>query len=732
MEKDRNDKNIGKKLEGRYEIVERIGEGGMADVYRANDVVDGKPVAVKILKKEFAENEEFLRRFRNESKATALLSHPNIVKIYDVGFSDRIQFIVMEYIDGITLNEYIEQSGVLDWRDAVHFVTQILRALQHAHSKGIVHRDIKPQNIMMLRDGTIKVMDFGIAKFAREEGKTGTDKAIGTVHYISPEQARGAATDAKSDLYSVGVMLYEMLTGKKPFDHENPVSIAVMHMQADPKRPRSIQADLAPGLEEIILKAMQKDPADRYQSARDMMDDLESFKENTAIVFGYIPAADADESADAATNRFSGAVVTEPAEAEDDRYAETDDDDYDDDDDDDDEEYEEEERPSLFVPIITAVICVVITIVVILGVKFIIEFMNNQDDPQGDAYKMPSLVGMDYEEAKQQWGHYLQIQVESYEYSELAKDKIFYQSIPAEDPVEKGQTVKVKVSKGSKKVTLPDYTNWDYVTTKQQIINLGLSVDERYTFDDTVEQGKIVRTDPPANTEMEPGDYVTVYVSKGKNKDTVPVPNFIGMTYETALDTAAACKLELVRVEDNSNAPKGQVFHQSINPTEPVTEGTTITVKVSNGIPAEQEVEFSIAIPEKATGNFHIIFYEGGVVHTTGPSFNVAYATGTTKVSLSGTGTVDFLVRLVNDNNMLNATIGTYKVDFDNNTVTVIESDVEAAFAAVNGLIVETTATTTTTTTSTSGSETTSDSGNTTTTTTVAPTPTEGGESVEG
>ncbi len=725
MEKDRNDKNIGKKLEGRYEIVERIGEGGMADVYRANDVVDGKPVAVKILKKEFAENEEFLRRFRNESKATALLSHPNIVKIYDVGFSDRIQFIVMEYIDGITLNEYIEQSGVLDWRDAVHFVTQILRALQHAHSKGIVHRDIKPQNIMMLRDGTIKVMDFGIAKFAREEGKTGTDKAIGTVHYISPEQARGAATDAKSDLYSVGVMLYEMLTGKKPFDHENPVSVAVMHMQADPKRPRSIQADLAPGLEEIILKAMQKDPADRYQSARDMMDDLESFKENTTIVFGYIPEAEESAVAETAKTKFSGAVVTEPAEAEDQRYAEEDDDDEDDDEDDEDE-YEEEERPSVFVPIITAVICVVITIAVIIGVKAIIDFMNNQDNPGNESYKMPSLVGMDYEEAKQQYGQLLQIEVESYEYSALAKDKIFDQSIPAEDPVEKGTTVKVKVSKGSKKITLPDYTNWDYVTTKQQIINLGLTIDERYTFDDTVEQGKIVRTDPAANTEMEPGDYVTVYVSKGKNKDTVPVPNFIGMSYETALDTAAACKLQLVRVEDNSNAPKGQVFHQSINPTEPVTEGTTITVKVSNGIPAEQEVEFSIAIPEKATGSFHIIFYEGGVVHTTGPSFNVAYATGTTKVALSGTGTVDFLVRLVNDSNMMNATIGTYKVDFDNKTVTVIESDVEAAFAAVNGLIVETTTTTTTTTT-----DSTTTSGSTTTTTTVAPVSTEGGDETE-
>ncbi|MDE5916526.1 MAG: protein kinase, partial [Oscillospiraceae bacterium] len=272
------DKNIGKKLDGRYEITELIGEGGMADVYKAVDVVDGKEVAVKILKKEFAESEEFLRRFRNESKAIAVLSHPNIVKIYDVGFSEKIQFIVMEYIDGITLKEYMESERVLNWKDSVHFVTQILRALQHAHERGIVHRDIKPQNIMMFTDGTIKVMDFGIAKFAREEGRTATDQAIGTVHYISPEQARGDVTDAKSDLYSVGVMLYEMLTGQKPFDTDNPVSIAVMHMQNIAELPRHINPDIPEPIEEIIVHAMEKNPDDRYQRANEMIRDIDRFK----------------------------------------------------------------------------------------------------------------------------------------------------------------------------------------------------------------------------------------------------------------------------------------------------------------------------------------------------------------------------------------------------------------------------------------------------------------------
>ena len=227
------DNYIGKRLDGRYEITELIGQGGMANVYKATDVLDNRIVAVKILKREFSESDEFLRRFRNESKAIAVLSHPNIVKIYDMGFSEKLQYIVMEYIDGITLKEYIDSERVLNWKDAVHFIIQILRALQHAHNRGIVHRDIKPQNIMLLTDGTIKVMDFGIAKFAREESMTATDQAIGTVHYISPEQARGGYSDEKSDIYSLGVTMYEMLSGKVPFEGDSTVTVALAHIQEE-------------------------------------------------------------------------------------------------------------------------------------------------------------------------------------------------------------------------------------------------------------------------------------------------------------------------------------------------------------------------------------------------------------------------------------------------------------------------------------------------------------------
>ena len=281
------DKFVGKRLDGRYEIKEIIGVGGMAVVYKAFDNQENRVVAVKILKEEFISNEEFVRRFKNESKAIAMLSHPNIVKVYDVSFGDLIQYIVMEYIDGITLKEYIEREGSLRWKDAVHFTIQILKGLQHAHDKGIVHRDVKPQNIMVLPDGTIKVTDFGIARFARSEQRTITDKAIGSVHYISPEQARGERTDEKTDIYSVGVILYEMLTGRLPFQAESAVSVAIMQLQREPQLPTEINGSIPLGLEQITMHAMQKSPERRYQSASEMLCDLGAFRKDPSITFDY-------------------------------------------------------------------------------------------------------------------------------------------------------------------------------------------------------------------------------------------------------------------------------------------------------------------------------------------------------------------------------------------------------------------------------------------------------------
>ena len=299
------DSYVGKRLDGRYEIREIIGVGGMAVVYKAYDNIDDRIVAIKILKEEFLANEEFRRRFKNESKAIAVLSHPNIVKVYDVSFGDRLQYIVMEYIEGITLKEYIEQQKVINWKEAVHFTTQILRALQHAHDKGIVHRDVKPQNIILLQNGNIKVTDFGIARFSRGETRTMTESAIGSVHYISPEQARGEITDDKADIYSVGVVLYEMITGKLPFESDSAVSVAIMQLQNEAVHPRDINSQIPIGLEQITLRAMQKNTKDRYQSAAEMMNDIEAFKENPEIIFGYFPDVTGEATDDAQTRFFT-------------------------------------------------------------------------------------------------------------------------------------------------------------------------------------------------------------------------------------------------------------------------------------------------------------------------------------------------------------------------------------------------------------------------------------------
>ena len=281
------DKYIGKRLDARYEVHELIGVGGMALVYKAYDVIESKVVSIKILKDEYFGNKEFMRRFKNESKAVSVLSHPNIVKVWNVSFGTNFQYIVMEYISGITLKEYMINNRKISWQNALKIIKQILSALSHAHSMGVVHRDIKPQNIMISDDGSIKVMDFGIARFFKNKTQTMTDRTIGSVHYISPEQAKGLPSNARSDIYSVGVILYEMLTGHLPFEADNAVSVAIMQMQVNPKPLRMIDPSIPSALEEITLKSMQKEEENRYSSAEDMLKDIFVFEENNDMKFGY-------------------------------------------------------------------------------------------------------------------------------------------------------------------------------------------------------------------------------------------------------------------------------------------------------------------------------------------------------------------------------------------------------------------------------------------------------------
>lgn len=702
------DKNIGKKLDGRYEITELIGVGGMADVYKGVDVIDNKQVAIKILKKEFAENEEFLRRFRNESKAIAVLSHPNIVKIYDVGFSEKIQYIVMEYIDGITLKEYIAEEKVLTWQDTVHFLIQILRALQHAHDKGIVHRDIKPQNIMMFTDGTIKVMDFGIAKFARDDGKTATDQAIGSVHYISPEQAKGDVTDAKSDIYSVGAMMYEMLTGRKPFDSDSPVSIAVMHMHDVPERPRSVNPEIPAGLEEIVMKAMEKDPADRYQSTTEMIADIEAFKENPEIVFGY-----SAETAENDSTKFFEAVNDDQNDSEQNSYDDGESDyeydggnvpagsgDYYPDEYDEDGE-EEEERSSLVVPVLTAAVVVVI-IVAVIFVAFLFKNLLTSDGKKGD-YIMPDFYGMDYNEAVSKYSGSINFRIKEEIFSEVPSGCIVDQDIEPEKEFKKGDVLNVTVSKGMETVVIPsNLIDMNQQLARDQLREIGLECEIKNYSSADIEEGNVIKTEPEVGTEVAKGTKVILYVSMGKDVEQIEVESFIGKTIDEATMLAGYLELEVLEPEyAPSYEEEGVVFEQSIEPGTIVESGTSIQFRVSNGVLPEGEIPFTVSFPADAYGRFVIDFM---IVNGDGTRSTVTspviipqeYDDKSFTTMIAGAGEkVTVKAVITNMTNGLSATLGEYSLNFASQSISVLSQDINGAFTKIDGFYVEPTEPTT-------------------------------------
>lgn len=546
------DRYIGKKLDGRYEIKEIIGVGGMANVYRAYDSIDDRTVAVKILRDEHMQNDELLRRFRNESKAIAVLSHPNIVKVYDVSFNEDIQYIVMEYIDGITLKEYIEQQKVLRWKEAVHFTVQILRALQHAHDKGIVHRDIKPQNIMLLADGTIKVADFGIARFARASQQTVTDKAIGSVHYISPEQAKGDVTDEKSDIYSVGVMLYEMTTGKLPFDAESPVSVALQQIQSQPKRPRSINPDIPEGLEDIIIRAMQKDPARRYQSAAEMLRDIDEFKRDPTVSFEYKYTE--PEEMSITENFTKTAKKTKKIK-------------------------DEQVRSAPVVPVLTGITVafIIVAILFLIGIMAMVRPFEEVPDTTA-----PNLVGMDVEEAKKQYSKF-NIEVESSAFHDsYDKDVIYYQNVKPGMTVKEKSTIKVKISSGVQSFSLADYTNFE----ENQVYAILTDNDIEFTtiteYNDDIPEGYVIKTEPGADTVVDSGTVVIIYVSMGPKTTYATVPNVLGYKLNDAklMLNSAGIKIGSVTRVDSTQAGS-VILNQSLSAGTQVQRGTTIDLVIA-------------------------------------------------------------------------------------------------------------------------------------------------------
>lgn len=591
------DNLIGKRLDGRYLIQSLVGVGGMANVYRGVDEKTGNAIAVKVLKEEFLDNEELVRRFKNESKAISILNHPNIVKVYDVSVTDKLQYIVMEYVDGITLKEYLKQrGGALTWKETVHFATQVLGALQHAHSKGIIHRDVKPQNIMLLADGSIKMMDFGIARFSRAQSQTVSDKAIGSVHYISPEQAKGDKTDARTDIYSVGVMLYEMLSGRLPFDGDGAVSIAIMQISDKAKPLAQVAPNVPEGLRQITEKAMEKDPAKRYQSAQEMLEAIEAFKRNPSVRFEY-EYRNTQDNPEKSINRVVNNVksngktsnirtgearrvgTANPGRSKSSKRA------------------RKASKPFSVLPIffgmaVAFVIGAAILIYLIFTNSSNLLFSNRAD------VTIINFVGMTLDEYRaSDYNTLLKLQ-EAEEYnSTYPAGTIIRQNPKAGRTVKEGQKITLTVSLGTQYVTIPETKNMVAEDAEQTLKDMGLNVLQKPMQDNTVANGAVIYTSPAAGETVEGDSTVILYVSRAVISNTNYVPSVTGKTLDDAKNDLKVLNFSVRTIEQASDQPAGTVLSQTPNAGTEARVSSIITLVVSTGVP-----ETPVETPAPSTG----------------------------------------------------------------------------------------------------------------------------------
>ncbi len=575
------DNLIGRRLDGRYLIQSLVGVGGMANVYRGVDEKTGNAIAVKVLKEEFLDNEELVRRFKNESKAISILSHPNIVKVYDVSVTDRLQYIVMEYVDGITLKEYLKQrGGALTWKETVYFATQVLGALQHAHAKGIIHRDVKPQNIMLLADGSIKMMDFGIARFSRAQSQTVSDKAIGSVHYISPEQAKGDRTDARTDIYSVGVMLYEMLSGRLPFDGDGAVSIAIMQISDKPKPLAQVAPNVPEGLRQITEKAMEKDPAKRYQSAQEMLDAIEAFKRNPSARFEYeyrnmqdnpeknINRVVSNAKGGVRTGEARRAGTANPGRSRSARRKRA-------------------SKPFSVLPIFFGM-AVAFVIGAVILVYLIFTNSSNLLFSNRDDVTIINFVGQTLDEYRaSEYNTLLKLQ-EAEEYnSTYPAGTIIRQNPKAGRTVKEGQQITLTVSLGTQYVTIPETKNMVAEDAEQTLKDMGLNVLQKPMQDSTVASGAVIYSSPSSGETVEGGSTVILYVSRAVVNSTNLIPTLTGKTIDAARADVRGLNFSIRVVEQPSDQPEGTVLSQSPAAGTDARISTVITLVVSTGVPPE-------------------------------------------------------------------------------------------------------------------------------------------------
>lgn len=574
------DQYIGKLLDNRYEILERIGTGGMAMVYKALCHRLNRFVAIKILRADLSQDAEFRRRFHDESQAVAMLSHPNIVAVYDVSRSSEFEYIVMELIDGITLKQYMQKRGdKLNWREALHFTTQITKALGHAHGRGIIHRDIKPHNIMVLRDGSVKVADFGIARLMGSHS-TLTQEALGSVHYISPEQARGSHIDARSDLYSVGVVLYEMITGRLPFEGDSPVSVAIQHINSIPLSPKEIDGSLPDALESITMKAMTPKAENRYSSADDMLVDLEEFRKNPDINFDYKQNEVVDVSLNIDATQIRG-IMTGTGRK---RTSSS-------------PEPEDEALQKKGFP--WAIVGAVLTILIFVGglIYFLFSMFFSNLFPAYTDYTVPSLLGQNYELviADQELIGTFSIISESTVTNDAEAGTILSQIPDAESIVRDPNTqISVTVSGGPVMIEMIDIKNQEYLSVFVLLRDMGLVVeDPTYEYDDEIAANHIISFTPFEGTVLTAGSKIQIVVSKGPEDLKVSVISLIGESESWATSKLDLMNLTLGSVElvYSSTVAEGRVVDQYPQPNTEVTEGTAVNLLVSMGPEPEPDTE---------------------------------------------------------------------------------------------------------------------------------------------